>query len=142
MQACHALTKNRRISPICTLSAVPSLICIPRGPNSNHIPSIRHAGDPTQRGAEASFILPTRSCAPSHFVMCASYCSVRCEASTLLFCLACASFGLFGLFCEDMGEERGINIICVPGLACEVFTLHAYRRVLTTCIVLRVLRNE
>jgi hypothetical protein len=49
------------------------------------LPPVRHAVEPTHDGAEARITIPTRSCAPSHFVTLA-------DGSRLVFVLASCMF--------------------------------------------------
>ena len=62
--------------------------------------SVRHAAEPTHDGAEARITLPTRSCAPSHFVTLAA-------GSHLMFCVSVLHACSSGLFPRLLDEKRG-----------------------------------
>lgn len=55
--------------------------------------SVRHAVEPTHDGVEARITLPTRSCAPSHFITLA-------DGSRLVFVLASYMFAVAVCFSD------------------------------------------
>lgn len=96
--------------------------CIPRGHRTS---SIWHAEVPTHRGAEAKFILSTRSCAPlisSHTLL-----AVRFTMKLVLVSVSLEALGLVYPTCGEMTKRKGTYMMCSPDPAGTRFDQRAIR---------------